>query len=251
MAQALNSSFGFGSGILIGTPVGGSPIEFGVLQDVSVDFSFAVKELTGQYQFPLAVARGKGKVDGKAKFASINGTALANLFFNATPTVGQKLWSYNEAGTIPTTPFTITVANGATFNADLGVKFVSSGLQLVRVASGATTGQYMVNTTTGLYTFAAADTGKAVLLTYIYTQAVIGTNTIIGNPLMGVAPNFQIDFFQANPNVAGAQWSLRLFSCMSSKLTLASKIDDFEIPEFDFSAFANAANSIGELNPAI
>ena len=31
---------------------------FPALQDVSLDFSFNLKELYGQYQFPLAIARG-------------------------------------------------------------------------------------------------------------------------------------------------------------------------------------------------
>ena len=38
---------------------------------------------------------------------------------------------------------------------------------------------------------------------------------------------------------------------MSSKLALASKLEDFNIPEMDFEAFANAANNIGEVNTAI
>ena len=68
---------------------------------------------------------------------------------------------------------------------------------------------------------------------------------------MGVAPNFQIDFYQTNPSIAGAQWSLRLYNCVSTKLTIASKIQDFSIPELDFEAYANAANNIGEINTAV
>jgi hypothetical protein len=49
----------------------------------------------------------------------------------------------------------------------------------------------------------------------------------------------------------GAQWSLRLFNCVSTKLSLASKTQDFVIPELDFEAFANTANSIGEINTAV
>jgi hypothetical protein len=68
---------------------------------------------------------------------------------------------------------------------------------------------------------------------------------------MGTAVTFQIDFYQKNPNIAAAQWSLRLYSCMSSKLSVASKNSDFMVPEVDFEAFANAANNIGELNTAV
>jgi hypothetical protein len=247
-----NTSIAFGSGVLIATPTGATPtpIPFGTVQDVSIDFSFATKELMGQYQFPVAVARGAGKVSGKAKFANIDGAVFSSLFFGVTETTGQKLWSYNEAGTIPTTPFTITVANGATFDADLGVTYASSGLYLTRVASAPATGQYSVNTATGVYTFATGDTGKAVLISYSYTQTTTGAKSVINNQVMGTAVTFQIDFYQKNPNVAGAQWSLRLYSCMSSKLSVASKNSDFTVPEMDFEAFANAANNIGEINTA-
>ena len=247
-----NTSIAFGSGVLIATPSGANatPIQFGTIQDVSIDFSFAVKQLMGQYQFPVAVGRGEGKISGKAKFANIDGAVFNSLFFGLTPTTGQKMWSYNEAGTIPASPYTITVANGATFDADLGVTYAVSGLYLTRVAATPTTGQYSVNTTTGVYTFAAADTTKAVLINYSYTQAVTGAKSVITNQIMGTAVNFQIDFYQKNPNVAGAQWSLRLYSCLSSKLSMASKNSDFIIPELDFEAFANAANNIGEINTA-
>jgi hypothetical protein len=245
-----NLSRAFGSGVLWGTPAGGTPQQFGTLQDVTVDFSFTAKKLMGQFQFPVAVGRGAGSVSGKAKFANIDGGVLFNLFFsNVTPTANQKDVAFNEAGSIPTTPFQVTVTNSATFDQDLGVAFTLTGLQLTKVASGPATGQYSV--AAGVYTFAAADTGKAVLISYSYIPVVAGTaKAVITNPLMGIAPTFQVDFYQTNPNVAGSQWSLRLYSCLSVKLTLPSKIDDFIIPEFDFEAFANASNNIGEFNTA-
>ena len=49
-----------------------TPVPFGALQDVSMDISSSKKELYGQRQFPLAVARGTGKIDCKAKAASFS-----------------------------------------------------------------------------------------------------------------------------------------------------------------------------------
>lgn len=248
-----NTSVAFGSGVLIATPsvTNPTPVQFGTIQDVSVDFSFASKSLMGQYQFPIAVARGEGKISGKAKFANIDGAVFNSVFFGITETVGQKLWSYNEAATIPaSTPWQCTVANGATFDADLGVTYASSGLYLTRVATVTAAGQYSVNTTTGVYTFGTADAGKAVLINYTYAQTTSGARSVINNQIMGTAVTFQIDFYQKNPNIAGAQWSLRLYSCMSSKLSVASKNSDFTVPEIDFEAFANSANNIGEINTA-
>jgi hypothetical protein len=248
------TSVAFGSGVLIATPSGANatPVQFGALQDVSLDFSFASKQPYGQYQFPIAFARGEGKITGKAKFANIDGPLYNNLFFGQSLNAGQKLWSYNEAGAVPSSsPYTYASANASAFDADLGVVYASSGLALTKVAASPTVGQYSV--TAGVYTFSSADAGKALLVSYSYTQTASGSGSraIMANKLMGAAPSFQIDFYQTNPNIAGAQWSLRLYACSSSKLSLASKNQDFVIPEIDFEAYANAANNIGEINTAI
>ena len=57
--------FVFGSGVLIGTQLNvanPTPINFGLVQKVSVDTSVSVKELYGQYAFPVAVGSGTRKV---------------------------------------------------------------------------------------------------------------------------------------------------------------------------------------------
>jgi hypothetical protein len=248
------TSVAFGSGVLIATPSGANatPVQFGALQDVSLDFSFSSKQLFGQYQFPIAFARGEGKITGKAKFANIDGPLYNNCFFGQTLNAGQKLWAYNEAGSVASSsPYTYTTVNASAFDADLGVVYASSGLALTRVATTPAVGQYTLSA--GVYTFASGDSGKAILVSYSYTQTSSGSGSraVMGNKLMGVAPTFQIDFYQTNPNVAGAQWSLRLYNCVSTKLSIASKNQDFTIPELDFEAFANVANNIGEINTAV
>lgn len=61
----MSEQYTFGTGNLYTTPVGGgAPFRFGALQDVGVDFSADVKQLFGQFQFPLDVARGKTKIEG-------------------------------------------------------------------------------------------------------------------------------------------------------------------------------------------
>jgi hypothetical protein len=248
------TSVAFGSGVLIATPSGANatPVQFGALQDVTLDFSFTSKQLFGQYQFPIAFARGEGKISGKAKFANIDGPLYNACFFGQTLNAGQKLWAYNEAGAVASsTPYTYTTANASAFDADLGVVYASSGLALTRVASTPTVGQYTLSG--GIYTFNSGDSGKAILVSYSYTQTSSGSGSraVMTNKLMGAAPTFQIDFYQTSPSVAGAQWSLRLYSCVSTKLSIASKTQDFSIPELDFEAFANSANNIGEINTAL
>lgn len=73
-----------------------------------------------------------------------------------------------DAGVIPSTPFQITAqqAYGA-FAADGGVVRVSNGQAFTKVGSGPTAGQYSVSAT-GVYLFAAADVGAAVLISYSY-----------------------------------------------------------------------------------
>lgn len=246
------SQYSFGSGTVWGTPLtdaygnaiaNPTPILVGVLQDVSVDISFDVKQMYGQNQFPVAVGRGKGKIDGKASMGQINGAMLNNLIFGQTVTSGQTL-NYRDltGSTIPSTPFTVTptVPSSGTWAADLGV-LDSNGVPLTRVASAPTTGQYSVSA--GVYTFAAADTGKTVFISFQYSiTSAVAMKQIISNVGMGAAPTFRMDL---TSGYAGKSLSLSLYNCMSTKLTLATKQDDFMIPEFTFSAFADGANRIG------
>src|SRR5690242_3348622 len=100
--------FSFGSGVLLGVRTdiaNATPLNFGMLQDVQLDTQFTTKELYGQYQFPLAIARGQAKFTGKAKLAQISGLAFANFFFGTALSTGQLATSYAEAGTIPATPY--------------------------------------------------------------------------------------------------------------------------------------------------
>ena len=80
--------FVFGSGVLIGTQLNvanPTPINFGLVQKVSVDTSVSVKELYGQYAFPVAVGSGTRKVTCKASLARFSGQALGRLFYNQVP----------------------------------------------------------------------------------------------------------------------------------------------------------------------
>jgi len=236
--------FSFGSGVLQGfrTDISnGTPVNFGLVQDVTADWSFDLKEGYGQYQHPVVLARGKAKVTMKAKVLRVSGLAMGNLFFGVTPAAGQVATAFAEAGSIPATPYAITPANAATFVDDLGVVFQTTGLPLVKVASGPATGQYSVNSSTGVYTFAAADTLKAVLISYTYTIPSTGQKIVLTNQLMGSTPTFQANLFTS---FQGNAVTLKLPNCASSKLAFGTKLDDYTMPEFDFGVFADAAGNI-------
>lgn len=247
----------FGAGALWGnrTDVIGSgigPNQFGILQDVQIDWDWTIKELWGQFQFPVDIARGQGKITGKAKFARIFGAIYGDLFFGQTPAIGQLTVAENEAGTVPSTPFQITVTNAANFSDDLGVYYASgasAGNRFTRVTSPSAAGQYSVNLTTGVYTFTTADTGAALLISYLYTISASGKKLAITNQFAGYTPTFKATFFttKATGGVSAGR-ALVLNACTASKLAIPTKIDDYEIQEFDFSAFADAAGNIGTLS---
>lgn len=240
--------FQFGSGTLWGYPVSGNfaanptPLKFGTLQDINLEISGTVKELYGQNQFAEAVARGKCKIAGKAKFAQIVGKHVNDLFFGQTMNAGQKLTALDEAQAIPGTPaYTVTITNSAQFIDDWGVRYSATGLSLVKVASAPVQGQYSVSS--GVYTFASADAGAAVLISYRYSS-VAGVQINVRQQLMGFAPTFQI---LLNEQYAGKQANLLLYSCVAEKLSWATKNEDFLVPEFDFEAFSNAGGQVMDL----
>ncbi len=309
----------FGSGNLYGinTAANSTPRKLGNLQDVAFDISYTMKELRGQGQFAVDLRRGSGKITGKAKFATINGAILNDLFFAQTATTGLLQSAFSEAWTIPASPFMVTAANANTFDTDLGVIYTATGLPLTKVASGPTTGQYAMTSavqgatcsyatnvmtctvapTTGAfavgqtitaagvaagttittlgtgtggtgtynlstspgtiaaeattagtaYLFAAADVGLGVLIDYLYTSATGGTRIAMSNQLMGTTPTFMGVF---SANVGGKIATLKLNACVSNKLAIASKLEDYAIPEFDFEAMCDASGNIGNFSVA-
>lgn len=250
----------FGSGFLYGVPTADatgaaianpSPVQFGVLQDVSVDFSFDNKQLHGQNQFPVAVGRGKGKITIKSKFAQIHGALFNSVFFGGTLSSGIISVRNDTAGkVIPTTPFTLTagatdnattilIPNSGTWVRDLGV-INDQGVPLTRVASAPAAGQYTV--AAGVYVFNTADAGKLVFINFEYTAtSTSAKSSVIQNQPMGYAPTFMAVL---NQPYNGKTLHLRFNQCISSKLSLASKNDDFTIPELDFDAFADASGQV-------
>ncbi len=237
----------FGSGNAFAVPLSGlndqTPVQFGTLQDVSLDFAFTTKDLMGQYQFPVATARSMGKITGKAKYANFSARSF-NLVFGGTITsAGQNNVAATESGAVPAgSGYTVTAANSATFVTDLGVLYAATGKAFAKVASAPASGQYSV--TAGVYTFAAADAGAAVLLNYTYTS-VTGNKIAISNQLAGLQPTCKLVLSQGY----NSQFTeIELNAVIFSKLALDFKNEDWTVPEIDFSVFADAANNIGSIS---
>ena len=218
-----------------------TPIRIAGLQEMSLDFQGELKEFYGQNRYALATAMGKVKTQGKMKGALINGYALNSLFFGGSMTSGtmKAVYADTTGSVIPTTPFTITptVPNTGTFVEDLGV-IDSNGITLTKVASAPATGQYSVSA--GVYTFAAADTGKTVYISFSYTYTLVSAKKIsLDNMAMGTAPSIKLAYIS---QYGGKRCLVELESITSTKLGMfSSKNDDFSVPEIDFSAATDAA----------
>ena len=312
----------FGIGAMMGRPIGGNlaspstPVQFGVIQDVSLDIDQKLVELRGQNKFPDDVAPSDMTIKGKAAFGKIEIDTFNNLFFadsitdgieiivdrenqavpatpyrvtvdNATDfladlgvlykATGQPLERVtatdvdDEMGTVPATPYQITVAGSATFLADRGVTHL--GTPMTRVPSGPTTGQYAVNEATGVYTFAAADTTFAVLISYstasvstghyavIETEGIYrfaagdtlvdmlisytyssttGKTLAVKNHIQGFGPVFELYLSQPYQGTNG----MKLYRVRASKMSAPMKRDGYLISDFEFEAFAAPDESV-------
>ena len=242
------AQYSFGTGVLYGkstSVANATPSRFAGLQGVTIDIAFSVKELFGQYQFPIAIGRGTGKITGKATWAQFNARAFNDLFFGqlSGPSTGALRQAVAEAQTVSAN--IITATNNATYQSDYGVVYSANGGVLIATANAPLAGQYSVNQTTGVYTFNASQNGVAMLISYSYQDAANGSKISITNQLLGNAPTFAAVFTET---FNGQSMTLVLNQCMSSKMAIATKLEDFTIPEFDFEAFADSGNNIGSLS---
>lgn len=243
----------FGSGKIIAVPTNladGSaiavptPVVLGTMQEVSLDLSVEMKTLYGSKRYPIAVGQGKGKTEIKAKYAEIDGAILGSLFFGKAATTGIKAATFDYATTIPTTPFQVTIAppGSGTFVDDLGVYSVTNSVQMTRVASAPATNQYSVDESTGVYTFATADAGDSIKISYEYIAAAGGQIWTMTNEVMGYSPSFTLllqNSFDSKTMVC------KLNRASSGKLSLPLKSDDFAIYDFEAEAFADANGELG------
>lgn len=244
----------FGVGTLWGerSDVPTGPTQFAILQEVNLEFSWEIRELYSQYQFPVDIARGKGKITGKAKYARILGSIYSDLFFGITSTAGQNVIANNEVASVPATPgpYTVTVANAANFRDDLGVYFSDTARRIDLVASGPVAGQYSVNESTGVYTFAAADQGRPLYVSYRYSVTT-GRTITLSNQFLGFTPTFKATFHSVRSGiVAGGQLVVVLNACTSNRLSIPNTMDDYALNEFEFSAFADVTGSMGTIMTA-
>jgi hypothetical protein len=241
----------FGPGILIATRTDitpGTPINIGDVQEFSIESAGTTKQLYGQYQLPLVAARGTIKMTGKFKGALVSGIALNSLFWGGSysTTSGVINWNIDSTFTLSTTSSgPLQIGSSLTFDADLGVRYSTTNLPLQRVSTGLeVAGKYSVTAANaGQYNFAAADEGANLKITYSNTGGT-GASYLMTNALIGTTPTFQLDYYTSLNQPGSKPFVVRLYECITDKEMLAFKLEDFMIPEWDFSLFANAAGQI-------
>lgn len=237
----------FGSGALWGTrTVDASgvaipatalvPIKFGVLQSVNFEFNSEVAQLRGSRQFAELVVRTSSEIKITAAAAQISGRFFNDLFFGQSLIAGYQSTVDDLVGVlVPATPFTITVTPPAsgTFVRPLSVRG-DNEVELTRVAATPSSGQYTVSAG-GAYVFAAADTGRRVYISYVYSATLAGAQrSTITNLQMGSAPFFSLDYYG---QIDGKSAVFTFPRCVSSKLSLSLSNTDFAIPNLEISAF--------------
>ncbi len=245
----------FGSGVLYGIPNAGNlvasptPMQFGLLQEVQLEFKGDLKKLYGTQQFALSIARGKVDVSGKGKIASLDPMFFSQLYFGQPTAAGVQRPVYNEVGTVVSSA--ITPAH--TPVKDLGVIITSpgtlanmqAGTQMTAVSAAPTvSGTYYFTGTA--YDFLAADitAGLTVACSYTWADSTHGYTLSIANQLMGFAPQFQAILYN---NFKAQLFACQLNACVLGTIQIPTKQEDFWIADFDFEASADFQGNIGAI----
>jgi hypothetical protein len=251
MSQQL-AGLQFGSGVVFGTPNAGNlatdptPLPVGVIQDVKLTLGADLKSLFGQQQWAVDSAVGKRTIKGTVNFAQLSNMLLSQLFFADNVATGIVATSPypGEAHSIPgTSPYTVTIdpPNSGVFVSDQGVIYAATGQPLTAIPTGTpAAGQYTVNASTGVYTFAAADEGKGILVNYTYTQTTTGTSLVVSSHTMGWGPILAMNLVFPYDGIGIGVY---LPNVRLGKIDMSSKLDDYAMFSSDFEAFAGAAGT--------
>lgn len=231
----------FGVGMLSITTVTGStptPVQVGVLQNVTLDIETAAVELWGANRFPVDVAMGKTSIKGKAQSGTLGSGTVAAIL-NGTSTTGRKIGIADESAQVAANAYTAT--NGGTYFEDLGVINTVTGLAMTRGATATGAGVYAVNTTTGVYAFNAADSNPLCKVSYSYTSSGTGKYVPITNGLMGGSYAFKLNLFNTYKT---KYFGVSLWSVQIPKLSLGLKNDAFTMQDIEFVAYADSTGRV-------
>jgi hypothetical protein len=181
----------------------------------------------------------KEDITGKLSLKDYSNSLVAAVARGVTISTGSVVGTSHQA-IVPTTPFQITVTQGATFSADLGVINLTDKKPMKRDATATGTGVYAVNTTTGVYTFHTADAADEMLIMYRYT-ATAGTTAEIAKAVSGsAAPRFQIHVYKSS--VPGKEWGFFVPNAQIPGLSVSFKKKDWSAVSLNWKALLSDTN---------
>jgi hypothetical protein len=257
--------FNFGAGRARLIPAGGGqPVELGVVQSASVELKVDLKELRGPFRYPIQVADGKGTASGKVNFASFWPETLQSILGGSLST-GSPQAVIGETATVGGSVHTVTLANAATMTAGSEVVAVvdatgnpvyysraAAGSEASSSTAGQANGAYSI--AAGVLTFAAADAGLTVLVSYLFTptSSHINSNTVqIAQVGMNSATTFQLTLIGTAAKNGftnqAQQFIVQFNSCLAPSLKMDFKLDDWTYLDLDFMAYIDAYGNLGSL----
>jgi hypothetical protein len=236
-------NFGVGSLVLLppSTAADISPLQVGILKDVSLEVGFSMKELIGANSFPIDVARATGKIAGKSKSAQIRAGLINAILGNATQSTGHVFLVPNvSTGVIGGAAFDTGFVK-ANFVDDLGV-IDETGAPMTLVTGAPAAGQYQLNKAGAnvIYTFNAAANGKTYTLSYTKLDSVNGKTVSLTNQAMGANVQFALTLFNS---FRSKDFGIKLFAVAVPKINLALKNEDFMEKDLEFQAFTDPATN--------
>jgi hypothetical protein len=223
-----------------------TPLEFAVLQNVSISDKYTTKPIQGKNQLALFIARGEEKLTLKAEVGIFSGKLFNSIFFGLGVSAGQVALAVDEAHNVPaSTPFVVTPTNSTTWTTDEGVAYALSGNPLALTTAAPTASATYEAAGSG-YTFSSSDAGAAVLLNYLYTTTA-GEQIAIANQQMGATPYFSGVFRNRDPR--SGLFVTRTFNrLMSSSLTMDAKTGDWQMASFEMEAMDDGTGQIGVMS---
>jgi hypothetical protein len=230
----------FGVGNISAIPSGANPtpVPIATVKGVTVEFKATDVPLPGQYMVAQDRATTSIEITGTIQSADFSADMVSLVLPNTTTTTGTILPATHVAA-IPTTPFTITVTNSATFDSEMSVVDLTAGKKLKRVESAPATGEYSV--AAGVFTFAAADTGHNVSIAYLYASAATGKTINATNQLAGTTTTY---ILKAANSAVGKSNVIKLPAVSFNSLSLAFKNGDWSESNLGFSARADDSGNL-------
>ncbi len=217
-----------------------TPQLVGGMNEINMTVKFENNVERGTFQHDFKAMRKAQSIKGVAKFAQIKGAVLAQMLYGQPLVSGSENVAVGINYTIPATgPYTVTPTGLGTFSLDLGCILDATAQVMTLVTGTPTTGQYKISG--GTYTFAAADAGKVVSISYRYTVTT-GVKMTLSNVRSELVPEFLV-VLNVDGNGKNTTWTLN--SCYSDQLAFVTKLEDFTVPEFSFTAKADGSNVIG------